>query len=144
VFVNHLPQEIWRTALVATCGFALWRGGRPERIMALAFLIASFSQPLVLNTSNWLDPQWGVLAVDCALLALLIGLALRTDRTWVLFCSAFQLLSVIIHVAILVDRSVAPLPYRRGLVIWSYLALVTLAWGSWQAWRERQARDPSV
>jgi hypothetical protein len=144
VFVNHLPQEIWRTALLATCAFAFWRGGRPERIAAFAFLIASFVQPLVLNTRNWLDPQWGVLVVDSVLLALLVGLALLTDRSWVLFCAAFQLLSVVIHIAILVDRSVAPLPYRRGLVIWSYLSLVALAWGAWQARRTTQVRDPQA
>jgi hypothetical protein len=137
MFVNHLPQEIWRTALIATCGFALWRGGRPERIVAFAFLLASFAQPLVLNTRNWLDPQWGVLVVDSVLLALLIALALLTDRTWLLFCTAFQLLSVTIHIAILVDRSVAPLPYRRALVIWSYLTLFALAWGTFQIWRSR-------
>jgi hypothetical protein len=142
VFVNHLPQEIWRTALIATCAFAFWRGGRPERIVAFAFLVASFTQPLVLNTTNWLDPQWGVLVVDSVLLAFLVGLALRTDRSWLLFCAAFQLLSVVIHIAILVDRSVAPLPYRRGLVIWSYLTLVALAWGTWRFWRSRQANDP--
>ena len=93
---------------------------------------------------RWFDPQWGVFAIDLALLAVLLWLSLATDRVWVLFITAFQLLSVVTHLAILVDHSVAPLPYRRGLVIWSYLSLVALAWGAWQARRTTQVRDPQA
>ena len=138
MFVNSLPQEVWRAALVAVCGFAFWRGGWPERIVAGALAAASFSSPFLLNPRNWFDPQWGIFVVDTGLLAVLLGLTVITRRTWVLFAAAFQLLNVITHLAMLVDGSVAPLPYRRGLVIWSYLVLAALACGVWEARRRRQ------
>ena len=137
MFVNDLPQTAWRTALILVCALALWRGGWPERLAAAAFAVASFVQPVVLNTRAWLDPQWGILWVDGLLFAFLLALTLKADRRWLLFASAFQLLSVIIHIAILADHSVAPLPYRRGLVIWSYLTLVALAVGTWSVRRPR-------
>ena len=136
MYFHSLPQQVWQTALLLTCGYAMFRGGRPERIAAAACLVASLLQPWVLDR-NWLDPQYGVLVLDVGLSVTLLGLALTTNRTWLLFASAFQLLSVIIHVAILADHSVAPLPYRRGLVIWSYLTLVALAVGTWSVRRPR-------
>lgn len=129
-----MHQIVWYAAAGLVFGFAVWKGRAPERIAAAACALASVVTPFVIS-HRWFDPQWGVLAIDLALLAVLLWLSLATDRIWVLFIAAFQLLSVVTHLAILVDHSVAPLPYRRGLVIWSYLTLVPLAWGTWRVWR---------
>jgi hypothetical protein len=135
------PQIVWYLATLLSCGFAILKGGAPERSAAIACALASLVTPLLLNTKDWFDPQWGVLVVDLALLGALVALALATNRVWLLFASAFQLLGVVIHVAIMVDHGVAPLPYRRGLVIWSYLTLMALGVGTWGAWRESRRLD---
>jgi hypothetical protein len=111
------------------CGFALWRGGIPERATAGAFLAAWLISRLVYDYGDWVDPQWGVLAVDAALLGVLVWLALATDRTWLLFAAAFQLIAVIIHIAIMADHRLRALTYVRGLVIWSYLTQAALSVG---------------
>ncbi|MDP3854577.1 hypothetical protein [Phenylobacterium sp.] len=129
--------------MALVCGFAFWRGRRPEWIAAGACILAWALTPLAQNSRNWFDPQWGVFAVDLALLMVLAWLALTTDRTWLLFASAFQLLAVIIHLAILVDPSVTPMPYRQGLVIWSYLVIASLGVGVWLEWRRTLADPPS-
>ncbi|HEX5378370.1 MAG TPA: hypothetical protein VFW47_07330 [Phenylobacterium sp.] len=131
---HQLHQIVWYGAATTVFGFAFWKGRAPERIAAAACAIASVLTPFAIS-HRWFDPQWGVLAVDVALLGVLVWLALATTRTWLLFISAFQLLNVVTHVAMLVDHSVAPLPYRRGLVIWSYLTLVPLVMGTWRVWR---------
>jgi hypothetical protein len=113
------------------CGYALWRGGRPERLTALASLGAWLLSRLVFNYRDWVDPQWAVLAVDVAFLIALTTLAVTTDRTWALFAAAFQLLGVIIHLAITLDHGIRALAYVRGLVIWSYLVLIALGVGTW-------------
>ena len=133
------PQNVWYLATLLSCGFAFAKGDAPERIAAIACALASLATPFLLNTRDWIDPQWGVLGIDLALLSALVTLALTTNRTWLLFASAFQLLSVIIHIAIMVDNGVAPLPYRRGLVIWSYLTLLALGIGTWGVWRETRS-----
>ncbi len=126
--------------MLLVSGFALWRGGRPERIIAIANLAAWILTPLTYRT-NLLDPQWGVFAVDLMFLAILVWFAVTTDRTWLLFAAAFQLLAVITHIAIAVDPGVRTLAYFRGLVIWSYLVLGALAVGAWNRRRERRLAD---
>lgn len=137
LFFQTVPQLVWLTCMTLVSGFALWRGGRPERLVSIANVAAWFLTPLA---HQWLDPNWGVFAVDLAFLAVLLWLALTTDRTWLLFAAAFQLLGVVIHVAIAVDRSVMALAYMRGVVIWSYLVLASLGVGTWLYARQRRER----
>src|SRR5204863_224878 len=81
---HTVSQFIWVAANVLVCGFALWKGGWPERITALTSLIASRASALAENLTNWVDPQWGVFGIDAAFFALLLIMALRTNRTWLL------------------------------------------------------------
>lgn len=132
MFLHTLPQQIWFVTMGLVCGYALWRGGPPERLAALASLGAWFLSRMVFNYRDWVDPQWAVLGVDAAFLVVLTALALTTDRTWVLFATAFQLLGVVIHVAITLDHEIEALAYVRGLVIWSYLVIFALGVGTWR------------
>jgi hypothetical protein len=142
VFLSTLPQQIWFAALVAVSGLALWRGGWPERVVAVLWAVGWLISRGVYNYDNWVDPQWSVLAVDAILLAAFFVLAAKTDRNWVLFAAAFQLLNVITHVAMMVDHSVRARAYVYGLVIWSYMVLFSLAAGTWLEWRARRAQAP--
>ena len=125
-----LPQQIWFIAMVLVSGGALWRGGIPEKRVAVANVAAWFLTPLAYDR-DLTGLQWGVLGVDGLFLAYLLFLALTTDRLWLLFATAFQLLGIVTHVAMGVDEGVPALPYRWGLVIWSYLTLAALAVGAW-------------
>lgn len=129
-FLSTLPQQIWFVFMILTCGYALWRGGGPERLVSVACIVAWLASALTYNYQSWVDPQWVVLGVDIALLTLLLALAASTNRNWTLFSAAFQLLAVVIHVAIIVDPEVRGRPYVQGLVIWSYLNQIALAVGT--------------
>ncbi len=124
--------------MAANSAFALWRGGAPERWMSAAYVAAWLVSRAVYNYRDWLDPQWAVLGVDLVLLAASVVLALAYNRIWLLFATAFQLLAVVIHVAIMADASVRALPYVRGLVIWSYLTQLTLFVGVLQHLQARR------
>ncbi len=127
----HIVSRIvWTAAIIGVSAFALRRGGRVERTVALANLGAWIASLLVENRSNWLDPQWGVLIVDVSFLSILLYFALRERANWLLFAAAFQLLSVLTHVAILIDAGVHARAYIQGLIIWSYLVLLSLAVGT--------------
>jgi len=121
---------------MASVIYALWRGGRPERIVGAATLLAWVATLALEDRRDWFELQWGILAVDFVFLAVLVALALVTDRSWLLFASAFQLLSVVTHLAISLDRGVRSLAYLRSLTIWSYLILMSLALGA-HAYRRR-------
>lgn len=129
MFLHTLPQQIWFAVMMLNSAFALWRGGRPERGMALAYLAAWLLSRTFYNYRDWVDPQWGVLVIDGGLLAASVVFVLLFNRTWLLFAAAFQLLAVVIHVAIMADPSVRAHAYVQGLVIWSYLTQITLLVG---------------
>lgn len=135
-------QLAWRFALLLVSILSLWRGRTPERLAALSFVLATIGTSLAARRHDWEIPQWGILAIDVTLLVILVTLTLRYDRVWLLFASAFQFLSVMIHLAFAADEGVMPLPYMRGLVIWSYLTLLALAIGSWQSGRQPPRPPP--
>ncbi len=136
----------WTVAILLVSAYALWRGGVIERLVAVANLLAWFATMLVQNRlgwadpQTWVDPQWGVLAVDVAFGLLLLGLAMCRDRSWLICAAAFQLLGVVTHVAMILDDGFRARTYLTGLIIWSYLVLGSLGVGTWIRWRERQAR----
>ena len=135
----HIPQHfVWLLAIGGISAYALWRGGRPERLVAAVNLAAWLITLVVQNRRVWFDTQWGILSVDIVFLGLLVGLALTYDAAWLLFAAAFQLLAVVTHLAILADTQVRSLAYLRSLTIWSYLVLVALGVGAVQADRKRR------
>ena len=107
-------------------GFALWRGGSSERIVATAFVTAWFISRLVYNYGDWVDPQWSVLVVDGVLLLILVVLGMYRRPPWLLFAAAFQLIAVAIHGAVMADHRLRALTYVNALAIWSYLTQAAL------------------
>ncbi|MFC3080214.1 hypothetical protein ACFODL_19105 [Phenylobacterium terrae] len=129
-----LVSTIGNIVQFTICFLALWRGGRDERIVAAALLANTLASKLAVS-SDWVEPEYLVLVADMALLTVLVTLALRTTRWWVLWCAAFELLIVITHVAIVVDPTVRARSYVTGMIIWSYMVLLPLGFGAWETWR---------
>jgi hypothetical protein len=135
---HTLQHSVWIAFLGGVCTYALFRGGPTERLVATTDLLAWLVTLLVQNRRDWFDTQWGILTVDIVLLVFLAWLALTRDRGWLLFATAFQLLGVVTHLAILADVNVRSLAYLRSLTIWSYLVVGALGVGT--ALIERQRR----
>ncbi|WP_312167295.1 hypothetical protein [Phenylobacterium sp.] len=133
--LSSLPEQIWAVAMFAVSTYAWWRGGWVERLVAVTNVIAWLATIALQNRTNWVDPQWSVFAVDVVFLGLLLGLVVRSDRTWIMPAAAFQLLLVITHAAIIVDEGVRARAYITALILWSYLVLITLAVGTHLRWR---------
>jgi len=129
------------------CGYALWRGGPPERLAAVIFLAAALASAALQSPEGArfkaIDP--GVLTVDIAVLAGLMVLALFADRFWPLWMSAMQAVSVLSHLAIATNPDVIPWAYWRAATLWSYPMLLLLAGASWAHRRRLLAAgsDPS-
>jgi hypothetical protein len=134
VFSASLPIAIF----VAVCAFAIWKGGEDERLVGAALAIAAIATPF-LKDHRWLGPQWGVFAVDAAFFGLMLVIAFRTSKFWPLAAAGFQLLGLLTHAAMLIDKSVRAWAYVTAGVIWSYLILAALALGTWNTWRGARA-----
>ncbi|AMO72529.1 hypothetical protein AZE99_12320 [Sphingorhabdus sp. M41] len=74
--------------------------------------------------------EGGIFGIDIVGLLALIYLTLKSDRFWPMWASAFQLLAVTIHTAMMVAPQITPWAFGTGAVFWAYPMLLALAIGS--------------
>jgi len=130
---------------ILVCGAAIWKGMHTERVAAISIVIAAVLSPLVQNWSDWSSPQWNILIIDAANLAVFLYLLVRTHRVWLLFGCAFQLLAVLSHLGMLIDPAVMARAYISTLYVMFYGLMIALAAGIWEGRsRERRARVASA
>jgi hypothetical protein len=134
---TSLPMIVF----VGVCAFAIWKGDEDERLAGAALAIADIATPF-LKDHRWLGPQWGVFAVDMAFFALIVVIAFRTTKYWPIAAAGFQLLGLLTHAAMLIDKGVRAWAYVTAGVIWSYLILIALGVGTWNVWQAR--RHPAI
>lgn len=140
-WVDSLHQLVAALVVLGVCGLA-WAWGRPtERWGATAIFLAYLAALLVQNTTDWLSPQFGLVLVDVGLLAALGGLALASNRYWLIVAAGLHLLSVLAHVAVMVDRTVLPLAYIIVLNLIGYLVLGALLIGIFEGRRLDRATE---
>jgi hypothetical protein len=109
---------------------ALW-GGPPERFVALLYVLAVAGSKLLKSAPaiDFHQVETGVFAVDLALLLALAAVTLRVGRWWLIWVTAFQLISTLGHLARLVDTGMTPLAYGLMESASSYPALIGLGVG---------------
>ena len=133
-----LFQVLGWTALGGSCVLAWRLGGFDERVAALCFVVATIASNLA-NQSNYGNTETGVLIIDLALLGCLVALALRSDRFWPMWASAFQLVGTTVHIASMAETGDFAWAYAVGLIFWSYPVMITLMVGTWLEGRFRDA-----
>ena len=144
---SSLIQQIGAALTVLVTVLALWKGDRPVRILALVSVAAFVLSPLLQNWSDFISPQWGVAAVDGAVLASITVLLLRYDRRWLIFIWGISALSLLAHVGKLIDPTLFPRGYIGGLYILYFAFLAAQFAGVMEAvWRRRAETipDPDV
>jgi hypothetical protein len=129
---------------MSVCVLAVWRGRDQERLAAGGYL-AAWALSVVAFKDASRDLQWAILLIDVGLLLLLLWVALRSRRFWPLFAGGFQLLAVVTHIARALDSAVSGWAYLTAGVVWGYLVIGAIGYGSWSAPRdaEREASESS-
>lgn len=129
---NTIWAYIYYIFLVVCCGYAIWRGSRFEYLGAAIMMVGSLSTLAVgrLGGSTWTSVEGGIYAVDIVALVALIHLTLKSDRFWPMWATAFHLLAVAIHTAMVVAPQVTPWAFATGAAFWAYPMLLALAIGS--------------
>jgi hypothetical protein len=135
-------------AIFALCvGYALAKGGPPERtgaaIMVVAYLLSSIL--LSAPSGRFGSVELGIFYVDLAILIAFIVLALRAERYWPLWVAALQIIGVGGHLVKLVDLGTVRGAYAFLLAVWSYPQLLLLAIGTYRHQQRlaRNSADPS-
>ena len=132
---------------LASCVYALVRGGGPERIGALTLLAAALLSAFVEEPegSRFDSIEIGMLLVDLSVFAAFFALALFADRFWPLWMSGMQGVQVFSHFAIAINANIIPWAYWNAQTLWSYPMLLLLAAAT--AWHRARLRrsgaDPS-
>jgi hypothetical protein len=127
--------------LVVSCGYALWRGRKYERIAALVFVTATIlsiigHSPL---RGRYIELEASDLIVDSAVLVVVMTIALVSDRFWPVWAAGLQLVDSMSHVMKAIDADLVPTVYGAAERFWSYPILLILFIGAW-----RQHRRTSV
>jgi hypothetical protein len=114
------------------CGYALWKGGAPERHVAVVFILGVVATTLLRQPfpNRFGSAEIGIFSTDVAMLAALVVIALNAERFWPIWISAFQLLQVFSHLADMFIPYLLPQTYMIIVSVWVYPMLALLAVGT--------------
>jgi hypothetical protein len=124
-------ETIATLSVILACGYALWRGGRAERLAASLLLIDWLATPLLQVYGAPGRVQHPILVMDATVAAALFVIAMVSNRFWPMWMTAFQALELLMHLAMLLDHKVHARAYFVGMEISSYLILLALLAGTW-------------
>lgn len=136
---------IFWTLLLLICGYAFLRGRKDERIAAAACLLATVVTVLVIPpiTVRYSAPDTTQLAIDLAMLAAFVAIALRSERFWPLWVAGLQLTMTTSHLLKTVNPDLIPEVYYAAAVFWSYPILLIILIGTWRTHRRARAAPPA-
>jgi hypothetical protein len=137
---------IFWIVLFASCGYALWRGAKYERIAAVVFIAATFLSFLMHSP---LRGRYGAieisdLFVDSAVLVAVMTIAFLSDRFWPLWAAGLQLVDSLSHVMKAIDSDLVPKVYGAAERLWSYPILIILLVGAWRHHRRARAEQETA
>ncbi|MFN3559475.1 MAG: hypothetical protein ACK4UQ_09325 [Brevundimonas sp.] len=136
---DTLASQIGFAIAVLVTAFAFLKGDEPERVGAGAYMLGLFASQLVQDKTAIHGTQWGLMAIDAVFLAVCIGLAWKSRRSWPVWVCALQSLIVMSHLLTLVDLRPSMAAFFAVINIASYGVLVAIAVGTFWAWQERRA-----
>jgi hypothetical protein len=134
---------IFWMVLFATCGYALWRGRKYERVAATVFIAATFLS-LVMHSpvqGRYHGVEMSDLIVDTGVLVAVIAIALVSDRIWPLRVAGLQLVDSMSHLLKAIDAELLPTVYGAAERFWSYPILIILFIGAWRQHRRHAKQE---
>jgi hypothetical protein len=137
-------QLFW-AFLLFTCGYALWRGNRYEKLTGLSCILAT-AVSVVAHAplhERYVTVEMGDLLIDLAMLGVFVVIALRSDRFWPLWVAGLQLTISMSHLFKAIDLSLMPRAYAAAERFWSYPILIIVFVGAWRS-HSRPTADGSA
>jgi hypothetical protein len=128
------PTLYW-TLLAISCGYALLRGRKYERLTAIICIVASIASVLLRAPlhERYLGVEAGDLLVDLVVLSAFVAIALQSDRFWPLWVAGLQLTTSFSHFLRAIDANLIPQAYAAAERFWSYPILIILLVGAWRS-----------
>jgi len=133
------PFVTYLIALVI-CGVALRTGDRPLRLTALVVIIAWTLTPLV-SLGGRVRLDYPVVIIDTNTALIFIWISMRWRRLWCAVFAALTIISVIIPIVCVVDRSIHKYNYYAAYDIVAWVQLVVFCVAIWLTVRARRRAD---
>lgn len=127
----YIGLVIYAVTLSAVCAFAFLCGGKLERRVVGALIIAVLATMIAaLSGGHWRGPQWGVMIVDLCFLLVLVVIARHSTRFWPLWTAASQLGGCLAHLPAILFPSMPKELYAATQPFWVFPLMGSLAWGT--------------
>lgn len=135
----------FRLALIATVVYALIRGGRDERIVAITCILGSLATHFLISPAyeRFQSVETAVMLIDGTVLGAFVVVALQSNRFWPLWVAGLQLTTLLSHLLKTIEANLIPRAYSASLAFWAYPILLILAVGTWRA-RRRSLDEVAV
>ncbi len=127
---QSLTSQLGALAMALVCGFAMLRGRWPERVSAATLALNWLACEAFEDWSRNATVQPTIFGIDVGYDLLLLGLALTTQRIWIVCAFAFQSLIVLTHLLSVYDPILDRLEFFQAYYILSCGVLVALAVGT--------------
>jgi hypothetical protein len=141
-FRIHVAIYPFFLPILLTSAF-IW-GDWEERVVAGALVVTlevlAVGPPLNLFAHSFdvAGSRVGVTIVGAVYLAVLLVVAVRSEKWWPSWATAFQILIVLTHpMFVLMRKDINPWAYASGIVIWTWLQLIAIGFGIFDAWLAR-------
>jgi hypothetical protein len=125
----------WSMSLSA-CVYALLLGGWEGRWTTLIIILASLATLLANHLMRsywshlfWVDTNLAVLAIDLVTFLAMYVIAAKSMRWWPIWVAAFQLNSVVAHVATTVDPAFSAIVYQGYEGMWAIPGQLVMIFG---------------
>ena len=136
---------VFRLSLATLVVVSLRAGDRGTKVVALALAFAAVATELLRSAAShrYEHLEWGVFGVDLALFLTLLLIALAVGRPWMICIASLQLVTVLGHVAKVINPTIWPLAYAWMMQASSFPSLVLLLVGIVTAQRRVRAATES-
>lgn len=136
-----MAPSVFRILLALVVLYALMRGSRDERHVALICLFGAAVTTLALSplAERFKGVETPVFIIDVAVFLGFLAVALRSNRFWPLWVAGLQLTTIMGHAMKEVDSSLLPRAYAAALNFWAYPIIAILAIGTWRHQRSTRS-----
>ncbi|CAN5226894.1 hypothetical protein BH11PSE2_BH11PSE2_21860 [soil metagenome] len=143
---HSLVARLALAFMLFVCGMALWRGRWPERTVALTYLAQEALYLALYDPTDRINPQWEEFFMDVIVLGIVAYVAVKSNRNWVKYITALQMLAVANHLALAIDLRIDTYVSFMMGAIGSIADLLLLLFGTVQVmlWDQRDRGSVKV
>jgi hypothetical protein len=124
------PSHLLYFFAITVCVISVTKFGGREEWTALAGVVGASILTPFLQRQEFATTEYGIMAVDMALLAWLAAISLGSNRIWPLFAAGFHLAGTVVHFVPMSGASMSKLAYSYASAGSAYFVLLAITVGA--------------